>query len=107
MPILLYLIGLHFCIFHVPHLPPCLEAAAHEVKNPRFGVEPKAPLQFCNCEQNPPAPDAQPAHEHTRPTRSILRGILSFLRESAPVSAEKDRFVLDGTVFCLTLWALF
>ena len=46
MPILLYLIGLHFCIFHVPHLPPCLEAAAHEVKNPRFGVEPKAPLQF-------------------------------------------------------------
>ena len=58
MPILLYLIGLHFCIFHVPHSP--RSAASHEVKNAtiRFALAPckrvwaSGPCAF--REQNPP-----------------------------------------------------
>ena len=114
MPILLYLIGLHFCFFHVPHLPPCLEAAAHEVKNVtlvRHGtvlwVSGRSPIPYCASANRiflcriPNLHTGIPALAYSIRTRHYL--LSAWKRD---VRWERP-IVLDGTVFCLTLWTLF
>lgn len=86
MPILLYLIGLHFCIFHVPHSPRVRRRTKSKMPQSvrcwhrAEGIGPKA-HRLCSCEQRSPTPLAVHLQLAAGMSRFHPCGILSFLCE--------------------------